>query len=126
MLGTIVAKTIITTVGIATLPARATIYTGVQAAATLSKYAEEWQHLQHDLDVAKEEANRQIDQFLTATGNDFARAPEDMSPEEREAVAITEWAKAEQFLAQGIVSLFKVARLALAEPSRVIEHKPYN
>lgn len=120
MLSEFVSKTFNTI----TLPARTAISGGAQALDMIRTLPAELENFAADFRMAQRKAEKDLQQMLSSVDSSFDRDVTDMTSQERESAAYSELAKAEQFLSQALFSLLKVARLAMTESSRVIEHEP--
>jgi hypothetical protein len=107
-----------------TLPARTALSEGAQALEVIRTLPAELENFAVDFRMAQREAEKELQQMLNSVDSSFDRDVADMTSQERESAAYSELAKAEQFISQALFSLLKVARLAMAESSRVIEHEP--
>ncbi len=117
-----ISKVLNKTVNLATAPARKLIDTGRDAVSLARTLPSELENLIYDIRLAHQEAERDFQQMLSQVESSFGRDIADMTENEREETAMMELAKAEQHLSAALFSLLKAFRLAVAEPSRIIEH----
>ncbi len=117
-----ISKVLNKTIDLATTPARKLIDTGRDAVSLARSLPAEVENLIYNIRLAHREAEQDFKQMMRQVESSFGRDIADMTENEREETAMMELAKAEQHLSAALFSLLKAFRLAVAEPSRIIEH----